>query len=1352
VLHDKTRGIMEAVADPNSDFCLGLAELHDGYPLPSAPSGRPVAPCTLAWRSDPRNPDLVTLSPVSHLGLDLPPMEPCTLAIRSLCARVGDLLGSAGVAHEWEGGVRVRARRGDAPRPAGGRNTRAAWEEADADIAAGIATEVTAALDRGLVEAASAAAAASTVAAQPEAALAGAARPAAVPAVAPAGAAQPAAAPAVAVQPAAVPATAGQPAAVPAAAAQPAAVHAVAQPALVPMAAVMPAGVDAAALATPVAPAPGLTDAQARRLAGLAATASRAMLHADEVGASACRNMRAYEAALKAGDVDAAQLRRLEHMAQQSAMAKLEANQIRNAAGNALKHARGLPGYEPLTLASYATVTAGPSSAERDAAADLAAAGQRGGKGGGGDDQAQRDAGATRRAPPRHAPARASVDLGDALAPANIPPRDPPVRWEGPWAEHRDGRWSYRGRGERRVQDRDGRWIPCDPDGYWRRSAGGLNRWALGHDDRWRQCPGGGIPDGELPRWRESVCPIAPGAKKAALPPRDGPDGPAGPAGGSASPASTARKNAPSAVGPPAHGGQRGAGRGGRQRKPPGVPGQYGPLDPSDGGASPRGDSPKRSRTASPPTQTGDHAAGLAVPVAPAGDGDAVGAHALDVDVGVGLDSESGSDSSWSRRSRTTRRARRGDDSDDNADDADLSDDDVGGRPSMLLARASPAPDASGIEGLDDADFHFGDLDGCTEADGLVDGADAGEPYSDYGAGPVEADDAGDSMPIGAPATTVTDDDLDAGCSMPGGGTMPGAVTRGRLVGLMGLPSLFPAAPGGRGVTRPIGAPVTTVSDDSLDATGMPPPRAHGWRLLPLVARARRLSATWATKPWFGRASPGPAGGDVVPCEEGGAPSLPCDDAERDTASTGRSSVTSTSTMSSVARVGAAWFADVVNRGPASSRGSGSGSHPSPTDGATGADTAVDTDDDSMPGLLVDDVEAASLPEGTCPLPSAAGMADAIEAARERMGVVDLAWCGTLQLTADYLGASLHQLLLELSPVASISLHGVVVSLTWQVVSDAVTDHCNRAHSARAAYAAAEAAALLAAAQARHAAFTAAASSSVLIQHAGTRLQAALAHGGAAGLEAIYLDVLFAAALDAVSFYGTARGPWWRTFSLQIRVVLDRISIRDGYLSFAERVDSIVGAGGISCAHEGCWAAMANPAAVFDGRRASEPAWGASGQPGDYYEALHRLTHSMRIGAMGDAGTSLAHDRGATDRGLGTLAAHARQLHAELDALGAHIVTESGAASVDRGASWSYLVESAGRAARQRTWRARMMADWHVDDTCPNALADAASRGARPVPPASDGLVPYSFLGDHIPGRDVELPRTRGLDDPAPID
>jgi hypothetical protein len=69
------------------------------------------------------------------------------------------------------------------------------------------------------------------------------------------------------------------------------------------------------------------------------------------------------------------------------------------------------------------------------------------------------------------------------------------------------------------------------------------------------------------------------------------------------------------------------------------------------------------------------------------------------------------------------------------------------------------------------------------------------------------------------------------------------------------------------------------------------------------------------------------------------------------------------------------------------------------------------------------------------------------------------------------------------------------------------------------------------------------------------------------------------------------------------------------------------------------------------------------------------MTHSMRLGTVGNDDASPAYDREAADRGLGILATHARQLRAELDALGAHVATESGAAGVDHGASWPYLVD-----------------------------------------------------------------------------
>jgi hypothetical protein len=57
-------------------------------------------------------------------------------------------------------------------------------------------------------------------------------------------------------------------------------------------------------------------------------------------------------------------------------------------------------------------------------------------------------------------------------------------------------------------------------------------------------------------------------------------------------------------------------------------------------------------------------------------------------------------------------------------------------------------------------------------------------------------------------------------------------------------------------------------------------------------------------------------------------------------------------------------------------------------------------------------------------------MAAAIATAQRRLGEVDLAWCGTLQITAAYLGTDLLSLLTALIPVAFIVLHGAVMSLT----------------------------------------------------------------------------------------------------------------------------------------------------------------------------------------------------------------------------------------------------------------------------------------------------------------------------------
>ena len=134
-------------------------------------------------------------------------------------------------------------------------------------------------------------------------------------------------------------------------------------------------------------------------------------------------------------------------------------------------------------------------------------------------------------------------------------------------------------------------------------------------------------------------------------------------------------------------------------------------------------------------------------------------------------------------------------------------------------------------------------------------------------------------------------------------------------------------------------------------------------------------------------------------------------------------------TESSADRAGCAWAVDVTvgSMPPARILSAEGGPLPGSPLGADGS--GADSDDDSMPGLLTDDAPVG-IPAGDCPLPPAPRMAAAIATAQRRLGEVDLAWCGTLQITAAYLGTDLLSLLTALIPVAFIVLHGAVMSLT----------------------------------------------------------------------------------------------------------------------------------------------------------------------------------------------------------------------------------------------------------------------------------------------------------------------------------
>lgn len=398
---------------------------------------------------------------------------------------------------------------------------------------------------------------------------------------------------------------------------------------------------------------------------------------------------------------------------------------------------------------------------------------------------------------------------------------------------------------------------------------------------------------------------------------------------------------------------------------------------------------------------------------------------------------------------------------------------------------------------------------------------------------------------------------------------------------------------------------------------------------------------------------------------------------------------------------------------------------------------------DSMPGLI-DETQLGLMPEGLC-LPRAgavtAGYSELRDAAWKRLGEVDLAWCGTVACTAEYLGVGVLPLLAELAPLVPLDANLGEVGATWQAVHDVVS-RCDNAQAECVAAATAASVARRTEEQGRHAIFAGAAAS-VLVQSIAARLCVALDTAGDATFESAYLDALFAAILDAVSFHDTMRGPWWVTFAPRTRAALDLASRRAGHNGFAALVGSIVGGGGLSCVHEWPWSGLAHPTAARDGRRTTEPAWLAPGLPGDYYEELHRLAHDSRRGA--GAVSLIACDADVSRRGHRDHAAHLALLCSELHLHNAYVVSDAGAVSTARGASRSYLVENAGRLARQRLWCASVEDGWHVDDARPNAHADAAARGVI----AFSALIP---LVDHMPGHRAGVPTSGAESAPVSVD
>ncbi len=385
------------------------------------------------------------------------------------------------------------------------------------------------------------------------------------------------------------------------------------------------------------------------------------------------------------------------------------------------------------------------------------------------------------------------------------------------------------------------------------------------------------------------------------------------------------------------------------------------------------------------------------------------------------------------------------------------------------------------------------------------------------------------------------------------------------------------------------------------------------------------------------------------------------------------------------------------------------------------ADDGSDAED-SLPGLL-DVAHVADLDTSCFEVAGDSSEGHSAADAGARLGEVDLGWCGSLPETAGYLGYDLASLLRDLAPIAAAALGVPAMALLRRDVLDVVTALCREAQAGRARAAAVAEDARRTAATARYEQFAAAAAASPMIRNIQARLLAA-AVDGPDRHPSVYPDTLFAAALDAVSFYGTIRGSWWTTFPPRARRLLDSIALGSGHRDFADHVDRIVGGGGISCAHEPLWAALANPTAFFASRRAGEPVWGEPGRSGPCYEDLHRQAHLQRLHDLGGLEPDLTPCHGAFAERLGYASYDAlvQALCGDLRALDAHVVNDGGSGGGPRGASWSYLAEGAAQRARVRSWRVLEATGWHVDDACPNVRADAASGGGNPLRSATNTI------------------------------
>jgi hypothetical protein len=389
-----------------------------------------------------------------------------------------------------------------------------------------------------------------------------------------------------------------------------------------------------------------------------------------------------------------------------------------------------------------------------------------------------------------------------------------------------------------------------------------------------------------------------------------------------------------------------------------------------------------------------------------------------------------------------------------------------------------------------------------------------------------------------------------------------------------------------------------------------------------------------------------------------------------------------------------------------------------------------------MPGLLDDSPRHASLNDLCFGDPTADATAGnsliALDEALARLGEVDLGWCGTLMATACFLEVELNTLLRDLAPVAAVALGVPAVSLKRREVYDSTSQLCRDTQAARVRAAAAAEAVRRAAASERHAVFVAAAAASPAIRLVRGRLLAAAVDGPEAH-PGVYYDTLFAAVFDAVSFYGTPRGTWWALFEPRSRRMLDTAALGLGHGDFSGHVDSIVGGGGISCAHEPSWAALSDPSVHFERRRAHEPGWAAVGRPGVFYADLHRHAHLHRSGGavVSALPASLDHEAFAARVGYSSYPAMILTLCGDLGALGAHAISDRGSDGGVRGASWSFVVEGAAQEARARSWRTRLAADWHVDDARPNGRADMVPRGG--FPHAQDAARPQGWWDRGLP-------------------